>query len=181
MPGFDQTLLWAEELADIASLIHENVPDRRELAKIREFIFHISRLLHSSDVKATSPLVLRMLPYLHRAVSNAEKCVNVHSTYELITSMYHHLPAEASSQIHLVGLIANIRLRLTEMRSTVAWFSDKVINMLDIDIYKRGYLSVCSVFELNRNLNDISHLIEKCQADLTKGRGKVYDLRSTMS
>ena len=174
----DWTVQWAGQLADLADQIIQEIPDKEEWGTVRTFVSNMSRMLRQGDVRAGFRAVLRVLPYVQRALSSAEKCSNIHSTFELTKSIYRHFLVDDCHRKNLENLIEGIRSKMSELRRRMEKLTISLDKILDDVICRGESLSWWGVLKLAFEINRISALIKTCEDRLTTVRCLLDDLES---
>ena len=174
----DWTVQWARQLGDLADQIVGEIPDKEEWSTVRIFVSNISRMLRNGDVRAGFRAVLRVLPYVQRALSSAEKCGNIHCTFELTKTIYRHFLVDDTHRKHLESLIEIIRSRMNELRTRMERLAISLDSILDDLICKGKSLSWWMVVKLAFEINRISALIKTCEDRLATARSMIDELQS---
>ena len=74
---------WADQLADVADHVMQQVPDGEDWGVVRHFLQNTSRVLRRGDLRAGMRVFCRVLPYIQGGLSNVAKCTKISNTYDI--------------------------------------------------------------------------------------------------
>ena len=168
---------WADQLADVADAIIQTLPNGRESDGIRHFLSKTSSILRNRDVKSGFQAILRLLPYIQRALFNTKGLSKIRWSMNTLTeSISRQLLVSDQHRRKLEISMKAIKRKMIELQTKMNELITILDTILENVMHKGQSLSWWEGAKLSFQINRVTALTDTCDYKLSVAKRQLDEL-----